>query len=123
MEKLRAEEEVAKLDKILAHFRGFIVRFRFARSAVCLYISKRIIDPSTGRRKRVYVNQLTGAVLRRRPRFLKAYNMEPQKQEEIDAAKLMQAAIRRKHANFKAAERASRVYEECFSEVDQRPYW
>jgi hypothetical protein len=123
MEKLRGEEEAAKLDILTSYLRGVIVRFKFAKEAVHFYVSKRVIDPSTGRRKRVYVNKQTGAVLRRRPRFLKVYNMEPQKQEEIDAARLMQAAVRRRQANLEAAKRAAAAYEECYSEEEGRPFW
>jgi hypothetical protein len=123
MERLYAEKEAARFDKITSYLRGYIVRYNFARQAVHEYVGKRILDPFTGRRKRVYVNTKTGVVLRRRPRFLKAFNMEPKKQEEIDAAKLLQNAVRVRQAHVEAERIAKNVYEECFDEEEQRSYW
>ncbi len=81
-----------------------------------------VFDEQTGRKRRVYVNLRSGRVLLKRPHFLRAYGMEPEREEERVAAVAIQGAVRRFVALCRAARRARHVYEEC-ADADGRPYW
>ena len=116
--------EAKMVEKGEALLRGAMARFRFKRRAVKAYVSRRVLDEETGRKRRVYVNIKTGAVLRRRPYFLKQYGLEPVREEEALAAKMMQAAVRRRLAAKEARARAGELYEECENpDFPGRPYW
>jgi alpha-tubulin suppressor-like RCC1 family protein len=119
---IAAEAEAQTLAKGEAFLRGAMARFRFARRAVKLYVNRKVVDPDTGRKRRVYVNLKTGKVLRQRPYFLKAYGMEPEREEEQAAVKVIQGCARRYLALKEAKVRALEVYEECLN-PDGTLFW
>ena len=123
MRSLLEERRVRAEAKGEAFLRGAMARFRFARRAVQHYVSRKIVDPETGRRRRVYVNLKTGAHLKKRPYFLAAYGMEPIKEETAFASKVVQRVVRRHRANKEARKRALEVFELLFDDEDGKPYW
>jgi len=123
--KARLEEKrLHSMAKGEAFMRGAMCRLWFARRMVKYYISKKQIDPETGRKRRYYINTRTGNVLRKLPYFLKAFQVEPQKEEEIMAAKMIQSIVRAKQAFMEAKRRAASIYELCEDpDNPDKPFW
>ena len=122
MAALQIEQGKRALAKGEAFMRGALARFRFARRAVKHYVSRKVIDDE-GRKRRVYVNLKSGAVLLKRPYFLKAYGMEPVLEEYFLAATMVQRAARKRFAWREAQARARELYEEVFDPLGGKPYW
>jgi hypothetical protein len=120
-----AERRAVALQKAEAFLRGAMCRWRFARRAVRHYVNRKIVDDTTGRKRRVIVNTLSGVVLQRRPYFLKAFGMEPDKEEELEAAVVIQRCARRRQAYLEAKRRAVLTYEGPLFNDDypDKPYW
>lgn len=122
--EMAAEAEAHILAKGEAFMRGAMARFRFARRAVKMYVNRKVVDPDTGRKRRVYVNLKTGVVLKKRPYFLKAFGMEPEREEEQRAAGMLQRCARRYLARKEARARAAALYEECVNaDFPEKVYW
>jgi hypothetical protein len=123
MAALQLEQGLRARAKGEAFMRGAMARYRFARRAVKHYVNRKVVDPRTGRKKRVYVNLRTGVVLTKRPYFLKAFGMEPAKEEALLACVLVQRAVRRRLAWREAKVRAVELYEELRDPADGKLYW
>ena len=123
MAALHVEQFARARAKGDAFLRGALARYRFARRAVHQYVNRKVVDPATGKKKRVYVNLRTGAVLTKRPYFLKAFGMEPAKEEAVLACLLVQRAVRRRRAWREAKGWAMELYEEQRDPADGQPYW
>jgi len=125
LEVVLAERKAKALRKAEAFMRGAMARWRFARWARKQYVNRKVVDPDTGRKRRVYVNLVSGHVVRKRPYFLKGYGMEPEKEEELFAARLIQAVVRRRYAILEAKRLALSTYEGPLFNEDfpDRPFW